>query len=181
MSDRGEPGSTPEEPERPEDRPSDEGWSGAVDQPSDAGPSGRVPMGFSGSASGPSGGAQPGEGTGIPGLDELLRALGEMVGGSGGSPDLQAMLKSVLGEDATLPPEVTQMLAALTADPSANPMAAMVRQQLGTLFSNQSPKQRLDNARDIARKVLSLRGDRVVTDAERREVEDAVHVAAAVG
>lgn len=177
MSDRGEPGSTPEEPERPEDRPSDEGWSGAVDHSSDAGPSGSVPMGFSGSGGGPSGGAQPGEGTGIPGLDELLRALGEMVGGSGGSPDLQAMLKSVLGEDATLPPEVTQMLAALTADPSANPMAAMVRQQLGTLFSNQSPKQRLDNARDIARKVLSLRGDRVVTDAERREVEDAVHVA----
>jgi len=134
-------------------------------------------MGFSASNSPSSGAEQPGSGAGIPGLDELLAALGELVGGSGGTPDLEGMLKSVLGEGASLPPEVSQMLAALTADPSRNPMAAMVRQQLGTLFSNQSPKERLDTARDIARKMLSVRGDRAVTDAERREVEDAVHVA----
>jgi putative hydrolase len=135
-------------------------------------------MGFSGSSGGSSESGQPsGEGTGIPGFDELLRALGQMVGGSGGAPDLQALLREVLGDEVTLPPEVTQMLTALTADPSSNPMAAMLRQQMGTLFGTQSAQQRLDNARDIARKVLAVRGDRVVTDAERRELEDAVHVA----
>ncbi len=177
MSDRGEPGSAPDDPDRPEEPGSGDAWSGAVDHPADAGSTGRPPMGFSASNSPSSGAEQPGSGAGIPGLDELLAALGELVGGSGGTPDLEGMLKSVLGEGASLPPEVSQMLAALTADPSRNPMAAMVRQQLGTLFSNQSPKERLDTARDIARKMLSVRGDRAVTDAERREVEDAVHVA----
>ncbi|MGV1007043.1 MAG: zinc-dependent metalloprotease [Dermatophilaceae bacterium] len=181
MSDRGGPEPAPDEPDRPEDAPSGEGWSGAVDRP-DPGSPGPAPMGFGGSSAGSSGGSSQsgpasGGGTGTPGFDELLRALGQMVGGSGGTPDLSGLLKDVLGEDVTLPPEVTQMLTALTADPSSNPMAAMLRQQLGALFGTQSPQQRLDNARDIARKVLAVRGDRVVSDAERRELEDAVHVA----
>jgi putative hydrolase len=186
MSERGLPGPEPDDPDRPEDRPaggapgeSGQGWSEAVDQPDDPVSPARPPMGFSGSTSGPVSGRPGGSGgdTGIPGLDELLRAIGGLTGGSGGIGDLESMVKSVLGEDAKLPPEFAQMLSGLTADPATNPMAAMMRQQLGALFGPQSPAQRQDAARDIARKVLAARGDRVVTDAERREIEDAVHVA----
>lgn len=151
MSDRGEPPATPSDPQDSE----------GPDKGRDERP---VP------------GAGPG-GTGIPGLDEVLRMLGMPADATGGMPDLEAMVRQVLGADAPLPPELTQMLAALRADPSGNPMASMVRQQFGALFGDTSPQGRLDNATDIARKVLAAAGDRVVGETQKREVAEAVAVA----
>ncbi|MEI2733310.1 MAG: zinc-dependent metalloprotease [Dermatophilaceae bacterium] len=186
MPDRGEPPVTPPDPEgsdHPEDAPRDRrsddaGPSGAAHQDPDA--TSRSPMGFDGTGAGrsPASGETPEPGaTGIPGLDEILRMIGMPGGGAGGVPDLEAMMRSVFGEDVTLPPELTQMLAALRGDAGTGPMAMVIRQQLGALFGDTSSQGRLDNARDIARKVLSATGDRVVTDAERRDVADAVTVA----
>ncbi len=156
MSDRGEP---TDEPVDPTDLPAGEGWSGAVDRPGGTG----EPSAASGS--------------GIPGFDELMRALGALGGGPQGTADFEAMVRSVFGENATLPPELTSMFAALQGDPATNPMAAMLRRQMDALFAAQSPQQRLDTARDIARKVLSMRGDRAATDREQQEASEAVHVA----
>ena len=39
-------------------------------------------------------------------------------GQPGGIPDLEKLLRQVFGPEAKLPPEVTQMLAALHADPA---------------------------------------------------------------
>lgn len=119
----------------------------------------------------------PAGGGGIPAMDDLMRMLGMPTGAGGGMPDLEAMLRSVFGQDARLPAELTQLLAALRADPSGNPMAAAVRRQFATLFGDSSPQGRLESARDIARKVLSVAGDRVVGEAQRREVAEAVGVA----
>lgn len=121
-------------------------------------------------------GERPG-GFGAFDLDAVLRMLGLTPGaGPGEGVDLEAMLREAFGPDATLPAELTQMLAGLRGQGPAAPMAGLMRQQLQSFFGNQSPQARVDSATDLARKV-SAGGDRVVSAAEASEVEQAVAVA----
>lgn len=120
---------------------------------------------------------------GMPGLEDLLGMLGMSgMAGSGAAGghhlgDLEAIVRELLGPDAALPPELTQMMTALQGDPATDPMAAMVQRQLRSFFGGQDPQERLATATDLARKVAAGQGDRTVGAAEAREVETAVAVA----
>ncbi|HRW20159.1 MAG TPA: zinc-dependent metalloprotease [Dermatophilaceae bacterium] len=119
-----------------------------------------------------------------PSLEDLIRMLGSlglMPGGSGAQggppPDLERMLREVLGPDAQLPPEVRQVFAAMQQGAAAGPAAAMIQQQMQAFFGGGSAAQRLASATDLARKVLAAQGDPSTSEADRRAVADAVGVA----
>ena len=98
-------------------------------------------------------------------------------GQQGGIPDVEPFLRELFGPDAQFPPEVTQLLGALRADPSGSPLAGMIQAQFRSLFGAQSPTDRIATATDLARKVVAAKGDPSVGVAQRRAVEDAVAVA----
>ncbi len=98
-------------------------------------------------------------------------------GGPGGIPDLEPMLRELFGPDATLPSELTELLAALRTDPAASPLAGMLQAQFRSLFQDQSPQTRIATATDLARKVVAAQGDHSVSEAQRRAVREAVAVA----
>jgi len=90
---------------------------------------------------------------------------------------MEPFLRELFGPDAQLPPELTQLLGALRADPSGSPLAGMIQAQFRSLFAGQSPADRVATATDLARKVVAAKGDPSVGTAQRRDVEDAVAVA----
>jgi len=98
-------------------------------------------------------------------------------GQPGGIPDLEKLLRQVFGPEAKLPPEVTQMLAALHADPAGSPLAGMLQAQFRSVFGARSTADRVSTATDLARKVVAAAGDRSVGSPQRQAVADAVAVA----
>ncbi|MDQ2758789.1 MAG: zinc-dependent metalloprotease [Actinomycetota bacterium] len=188
---------------RPEDpRDPDEGAepvSGAPDggdQAPATPPTGKSPMGFGGTSSGP-GRSDSGDDAGPPDFAELLRQLtgsGEMpdleqimrqLGGSGGGmPDLGAIMSQLgAGGPGGGMPDLAEMMRQLGVTPpgaGGAPMGAFaaMQQQLAGLFTPQTPQSRVEMATDVARKtVAGSDSDPSVTDAQRREVADAVRVA----
>ena len=53
----------------------------------------------------------------------------------GGIPDLEPLVRELFGPDATLPPELTELLGALRADPTGSPLAGMIQAQFRSLFA----------------------------------------------
>ena len=95
----------------------------------------------------------------------------------GGIPDLEPLVRELFGPDATLPPELTELLGALRADPTGSPLAGMLQAQFRSLFAPASTADRVATATDLARKVVAAKGDPSVGPVQRRAVEEAVAVA----
>lgn len=95
----------------------------------------------------------------------------------GGIPDLEPLVRELFGPDATLPPELTELLGALRADPTGSPLAGMIQAQFRSLFAPASTADRVATATDLARKVVAAKGDPSVGPVQRRAVEEAVAVA----
>lgn len=92
-------------------------------------------------------------------------------------PDLSKFIEHLLGEGSN--PAVADALRQLGIDP-ANPQAmAMITAQMRSLFAAAPASGGLnrDLAADLARKTALAGGDTIVTEAQRREVADAVQVA----
>ncbi len=92
-------------------------------------------------------------------------------------PDLSKFIEHLLGEGGN--PAIADALRQLGIDP-ANPQAmAMISAQMRSLFAAAPTSGGLnqDLAADLARKTVLAGGDAMVTEAQRREVADAVQVA----
>lgn len=111
------------------------------------------------------------------GRGEGARAGDSRPGQAGGIPDLEPILRELFGPDATVPPELAQLLGALRSEQSGSPLAGMIQAQFRSLFGAHSPADRVATATDLARKVVAASGDRSVGTAQRRAVEEAVAVA----
>jgi len=88
----------------------------------------------------------------------------------GGIPDLEPLVRELFGPDATLPPELTELLGALRADPTGSPLAGMLQAQFRSLFAPASTADRVATATDLARKVVAAKGDPSVGPVQRRAV-----------
>ncbi len=178
------------------------GDTGGADQapatpPVSPGP-GKSPMGFGGAPSRPGSGDSGGD-AGPPDFAELLRQLtgsGEMPdldqimrqlsggGAGGGMPDLGEMMRQLgVGGPGGAMPDLGEMMRQLGVTPPGAgeaPMGAFaaMQQQLAGLFTPQTPQGRAEMATDVARKTVAAGDpDPSITDAQRREVGDAVRVA----
>ena len=93
-------------------------------------------------------------------------------------PDFAAMFAHLFGPDAVMPPEMEAFIQAMQAGPESSPMAAMIHRQFSALFGATDPQARVTTATELARAAVAQSGgDPSVTEAQRREVLDAVAVA----
>jgi putative hydrolase len=91
-------------------------------------------------------------------------------------PDFAAMLASLLGGADN--PEVTKALNAMGIDKIDPATMGMMAAQIKAMMSGGAVDPvNLELATDVARKTVAARGDSVVGDAARREIEQAVRVA----
>lgn len=97
-----------------------------------------------------------------------------------GEDDLSALFGELFG-DATLAenPQLREALKQMGVTDLRPAQQQMMARQLRDLFTGQGPDGPVDLAltTDVARKVALAGGDRSITDAERREGTDAIHVA----
>lgn len=93
-------------------------------------------------------------------------------------PDLSTFIEQLLAGGGN--PAITDALRQLGIDPSNPQTMAMIQAQVQSLFAGAPTTGGLnqDLAADIARKTVLAGGDAMVTEGQRREVADAVAVAA---
>ena len=91
-------------------------------------------------------------------------------------PDFAELLRQLLGDADN--PAMTEAMRAMGLDQANPAMMGALAAQLRSLFAA-APTDGINRelCEDVARKTVAAGGDAVVTDAQKREVEDAVHVA----
>ncbi|MEO3938310.1 zinc-dependent metalloprotease [Dermatophilaceae bacterium Soc4.6] len=189
----------PEDPQEPDEEAAHgaDAPDGAEVTPGEQPSAERPPMGFGGVPSRPSSGTGGEDAAGPPDFAALLRQLT----GSGELPDLEQIMSQLSGSGGSMPdlgalmgqlgvggsgggmPDLGEMMRQLGVTPPGAgeaPMGAFaaMQQQLAGLFAPQTAQSRAEMATDVARKTVAAGdADPSITDAQRREVSDAVRVA----